>query len=328
MKSSSIHISESFKKAEEFVSGDPGSDKGIQAEALCTSPEDALAIVSDPLIRGTWVDLGSGFGHTVMAYAEKFPERAAIGIEKEDARRSVAVRVAQSKNLKCQFLLGDLLTHAIPNGDTYFLYFPQGHVLDRILSELSRKENFTLVVIESHGDLFPRLEKEKWLKLEKEIPLSSKRHNHFARIFRPDESERKLSGLHRVSFLERYLLIKDDSGHWWGDSFGLCENGDAYLLETPPRTVKGSEVVKIMTKDELSPLIRFLVSLRSLPDVTIFTRDKVHKGPLRKIHDAPAFSVEFPSGERVQWSDIGRITQGNHLCYESSSASYSLPPVL
>lgn len=328
MKSSLIHFSESFKKAEEFVSGDPGSDKGILEEALCTSPEDVLAIISDPLVHGTWVDLGSGFGHTVLTYAEKFPERSAIGIEKENARRAIAARIAHERNLNCEFLLGDLLTHEIPDGETYFLYFSQGHVLDRILSELSRKEIFTLVVIESHGDLFPRLDKEKWLKLEKEIPLRGQRHNHFARIYRPDKLERKLSGLHQVSFLERYLLLKDASGLWWGDSFGLSENGDAYLLETPPRTVKGSEVVKIMTKDELPPLIAFLVSLRKLPDVTIFTRDKVHKGPLRKIHDAPAFSVEFLSGERVQWSDIGRITQGNYLCYESSSPSYSLPPVL
>lgn len=327
MNSSLTRFSESFKEAEKKVSDDPGSYRGIDPEALCTSPEDILSIISDPLIQGTWVDLGSGFGHTVITYAERFPERNSIGIEIEEARRSLAIEIACEKNVKCNFISGDLLTHPIPEGDTYFLYFPQGHVLDRILSELSKQEHFTLVVIESHGDLFPRLDKEKWLNVVKEIPLKSQRHHSCARIYRPLVGERKLWGLHQYSFLKRYLLVKDDAGLWWGDSYGLCAMGVDYLLESPPRTVKESDVVKIMTKSELHPLIRFLVTLRKLPDVTVMAKGKVFKGPLRKIHESPAFSVEFPGGERVQWEDIGRITQGTHLCYESSSPSYSLPPV-
>ena len=327
MKSSLIQFSESFKVAEENVSDSPGSYKGTDVEALCTQPEDVFSIINDPLIHGTWVDLGSGFGHTVITYAETFPERMAVGIEREDARRNLAVEIAREKNVKCHFIAGDLLTHNIPDGDTFFLYFPQGHVLDRILCELSRRETFTLVVIESHGDLFPRIEKEKWLKLIKEVRLKSERHNGFARIYRPERGERKLFELHRHSFLAHYFLIKDDLGMWWGESFGLCAMGNDYLLQTPPRTVRENDVVKIMTISELSPLMRFLISLRKLPDVTIFANGKLFKGPLRKIHETPAISVEFSDGERVHWGDIGRITQGTHLCYDSSSPSFFLPPV-
>lgn len=326
MKSSSTHYSGSFKETEEKVSDDPGSYKGIDPEALCTRPEDILSILSDPLVTGTWVDLGSGYGHTVMTYAEKFPDRKSVGVEKEEPRNEWAKALAREKELTCDFIQGDLLTDDIPEGNTYFLYFPQGHVLDRILSFLSQRP-VTLVVIESHGDLFPRLEKEAWLKLEREIPLSSKRHNPLARIYR-STGEGKLHGLHQYSFEEKFILFRDATGLWWGDSFGLCAQGDDYLLAHPPRTVKDSDVVKIMTKSELPPLVSFLISLRKLPDVSVTARGKVFHGPIRKILETPAFSVEFPGGERLQWSDIGRITQGSYLCYDSSSPSFSLPPVL
>ena len=323
MKSSSTHFLESFKEAELSVSDDPSSTKGLTPEALCTSADDLVRICSHPLVHGTWIDLGSGYGHTVKFYREAFPGRRAIGIEKEEARIAVAKKLAADG----EFIQGDLLHTDIPDGDTYFLYFPQGHVLDRILSELARKNSFSLVVIESHGDLFPRLDKETWFSCRAEIPLQSARHHESARIYVPNSGPRNLSGLHAYSFREFSFLVKDESGEWWGDSYGLFASGDQYLLQHPPRSVRREDVVKIVTTADLPPEAAFLCALRRLPDVTVHTHGKVHDGPLRKIHSSPGFSVEFPSGNRVQWSEIQRIFQGRHLCYESSSRFFSLPPV-
>lgn len=326
MKSFSTLLWESFKEAEEGVGAEEGSTPGLSLEALTTSSEDLAEIFSHPLVGGTWVDLGSGYGHTVFSYLDRFPNRRAIGIEKETSRWEISRKVGESLGTKAEFLRGDLLTEKLPAGDTFFLYFPQGHVLDRILSELAKLPKFSLVAIESHGDLFPRLEKESWLVPEGEIPLVSSRHHPAARIYRAASEKRELSGLHRVSFLERHLLVETDHVRWWGESFGLSASGRDYLLQYPPRTIREKDVVKIVTKEELTPELRFLVELRRREDVTVHTTSGTHRGPFRKILEAPAFSVEFPSGERVEWDSITRIFQGPHLCYDSSSASSFLPP--
>lgn len=326
MKSSLTPFSEFFKRAEELVSDDPSSYKDLDARALCTDPEDVLTIIQDPLIQGTWVDLGSGLGHTVITYAGKFPDRFAVGIEREASRVEASKTIAEALRLSCDFIQGDLLTARLPEGDTYFLYFPQGHVLDRILSELLRKEKFTLVAIESHGDLLPRLEKETWLRLEKEIPLKHERHYPCARIYRPEDGMRKLSGLHAYSFQEWFFLISDGNDEWWGDSLGLQASGKGYLLAHPPRTVREEEIVKTLTRNELPGILGFLVSLRHFADVMVSSGGKVYSGPIRKILGREVFSVEFPGGEKLQWKDIEWIKQGNQLCYDSSSQLFFLPP--
>ncbi len=90
MKSSLTPYWESFKLAENSVSDDPSGYRGLSPDALCTDPEDILGIIHDPLIHGTWVDLGSGYGHTVLTYAETFPERKSIGIERENSRAALS----------------------------------------------------------------------------------------------------------------------------------------------------------------------------------------------------------------------------------------------
>jgi hypothetical protein len=328
MKSSLTLFSEFFKAAEVAVSEDPSSYKGLDLRALCTDPEDVRSIIRDPLIHGTWVDLGSGLGHTVFTYKESFPDRDAIGIERELSRVEASRKISSSLRVPATFIHGDLLTSPLPEGQTYFLYFPQGHVLDRILSELARRETFTLVAIESHGDLFQRLEKESWLKLEKEIPLKSARHHPFARIYRARGNNRSLSGLHQHSFRENFFLIEDGSKAWWGDSFGLYAVGEDYLLEHPPRTVKAKDIVKTLTKTELAPVLSFLISLRRLPGIEVMAKGKSYHGPIRKILGRDTFSVEFPGGEQLQWDEIELIKQGNRICYDSSSDLFFLPPVL
>ncbi len=330
MKSSLTPYSESFKDAETSVSDDPSSYRGLSQEALCTDPEDILTIINHPLIQGDWVDLGSGYGHTVLTYAETFPGRKAIGIEKELSRVMVARKISQDLNLGCEFIQGDLLHCEIPDGKVYFLYFPQGHVLDRILSVLMKKKNIVVVAIESHGDLFDRLDREEWLRPSGKIPLKSARHDGDARIYYSEGNGRTLAGLHEYSFRKRLFLISQDNVTWLGESFGLYASGESYVLIHPPRSVEEKDVVKIMTNEELSPVQNFLVKLWQLEDIQIVTEDKIYSGALRKIIIDPAFSVELSCGDRVEWSRIQLIKQGQHVCYDSSLSSsleqFSLPP--
>ncbi len=320
MKSSSPPSWESFKF--DF------SGAEIDPRALCTDPQDVAAICADSSIQGKWIDLGSGFGHTVLTYAQLFPGRLALGLELDSSRVNASRNSALSHHLtNAEFLTHNLLTDPLPVGENYFLYFPQGHVLDRILSELARVRAFNLIVIESNGDLFPRLDREEWLTIEREIPLSGKRHSPCARIYRPNEKARELAGLHRYSFQEKYFLIADGESSWLGNSFGLYASGDQYTLAQPPRTVREDQVVKIMTRDELDLKTGFLIALREYENVTVSVWERIYQGPLRKILMTPTFSVEFPGGERVEWKDIDWIKQDNILCYESSRDFFFLPRV-
>ncbi len=185
----------------------------------------------------------------------------------------------------------------------------------------------TLVVIESHGDLFPRLDKEEWLIVARRIPLKSQRHDMEARIYRSSGTVGKLSGLHEYSFRERFFLISEDGMTWLGESQGLFASGSDIQLIHPPRTIQEENVVKIMTINELSPLERFLNLLRRTGELEMTTGEKNYSGFIRKIITAPAFSVEFSCGERVEWSRIQLIKQGQHLCYDTSSGFFSLPHV-
>lgn len=330
MKSSLSRYWESFRDAEILVSDEPSAYRGLPLEALCTDPDDILRIISHPLIQGDWVDLGSGYGHTVLTYAEQFPERKAFGVEKEISRVELSRKISQDLNLPSLFIHADLLHSEIPSGKTYFLYFPQGHVLDRILSVLQRKKNIFLVAIESHGDLFHRLNKEKWLELSASIPLQGKRHDSFARIYFSQGLGASLQGLHEYSFRENFFAILQDEVTWLGESFGLYASAEAYTLVHPPRTIDERDVVKIMTMDELSLQEKFLVELRRQGEIQITADGKRYAGTLRKIITSPAFSVELSSGERIEWQNIQSIKQGQHTCYDSSSTSslgqFFLPP--
>src|SRR5690606_5060584 len=67
--------------------------------------------------------------------------------------------------------VADLFKDDIPKCDVTFLYLPTGPLLERILQQLPH--NAIIAAIESHGELYARLE-ESAIKIH-EIPLHSKR---------------------------------------------------------------------------------------------------------------------------------------------------------
>ncbi len=322
MKSSSLPLWEHFKslhkEIEAGVSSSAGSYQGLSKEALSTSVEDFAAIFSSPLIQGTFVDLGCGTGEGVLLYGLTFPERQGIGIEFEKAR----IDVARSFSLpNTTFLEGDLLNMDIPKGDTYFLYFPTGPVLDRILSELYlSRHQFHLIVIESHGDLIPRLELENWLEEISEVQLSSTRHYSKAKIYKrlPVNRSEKLFPF-TLSYQEKFLLMADD---WVGETFGMeWTTGERFELKTPPRTIQWNDVKKLMISEDFTMLERMAISLRREGELAFELPDRILTGFIRKIILNPTLALEISNGEKVEWTKILTIRKGSLLCYESSQFS-------
>lgn len=324
MKSSLPQVWARFKfdhtAIEARVDHKPGAYQGLSKEALYTSQEDFYRIFSHPLVKGSFVDLGCGTGESCLLYGTLFPDRKALGIEFQNERLVEGKKFVQDLELKNVTLLeGDLLHDRLPEGDHYFLYFPTGPVLDRILSELyERKAFFHLIVIESHGDLIPRLRKENWLKEEATIPLSSPRHHPEAIIFGPTFEIRNAELLpHLVSYQEKFLIIQDQD-EWIGESMGLeWVQEDLYNLSTPPRTIDWKTVKEVLSFDEVPVRFQKAITLRRLGELTITTPDAVFHGFIRKITLNPTFRLEISSGEQVEWNKIVTIHQGSRLCYES-----------
>ena len=296
---------EYFFKVEPEVSGVRGDYKGSSFEALYTSTDDFTTIFSEVKSIGTFADLGAGMGQGCLIYASLFPDAKSIAVEFSSARVKAGREIANSHGLhNIEFREADLLIAPLPHADTYFLYFPTGPVLDKIVYELLEKEKFQLIVIESHGDLFARLNKEERLELLQEIPLKDPRHAGVARVF-----GKRLS-LHEFSFLERYLLIHDESGEeWLGESFGLeWAHDDQFNLEVPPRTIGISQVRSVKKRGEFSAEIAEVLQLRRAGTVRIQTQTSSLTGLIRKIFISPRFKLELSSGEQVEWSDITDIS--------------------
>lgn len=317
------HFKSSHQETEKNISGRPGSYKNLSAEALYTSYEDLKEIFKHPLIRGKFLDLGCGHGMAPLLYGHLYPDRESSGIEFEFERLVVGESFKLNHDLNnVNLIQADLLKTTIPQADTYFLYFPTGPVLDHILTELYHNKNsFCLVAIESHGDLFPRLDLENWLLVKDEITLKSPRHHPAARIYFNTPARRDQNLLpFTLSFQNHFLLLEDEKESWIGETYGMEWSGaDRFELLTPPRTIFWKNVKKMMVHSDLDKRLQLITSLRSQGEVTVTTARAQYTGFIRKIVVSPTFRLEISSGQQVEWGEILTITQGHLLCYESSS---------
>ncbi len=317
------HFKSSHQETEKNISGRPGSYKNLSDEALYTSYEDLQEIFKHRLIKGKFLDLGCGHGMAPLLYGYLYPKRESAGIEFESERLMVGESFRNNHELiNVNLIQADLLETIIPEADTYFLYFPTGHVLDRVLTNLYQGQNpFHLVAIESHGDLFARLERENWLMVRDEIPLKSSRHYPRARIYERTSDKRHESTLpFTLSYHHLHLLISDEKEEWIGDTYGMeWTEEDRFELLTPPRTIFWKNVKKMMVPGDFDKRLQLLTRLRSKGEVCIATADADYGGFIRKIVVSPTFRLEISSGQQVEWMKIQTITQGHLLCYESSS---------
>lgn len=324
------YLSSRHDELEEAVEDGVDLYRGLSPLALYTTLEDIRLIQSHPAVTGTWVDLGAGIGQTVLSYLCLHPNRKAMGYEKSSARVLAGRKIFNGLGVNPDILRhGDLLTEDLSQGDTYFLYFPTGMVLDRVLEELQRKPFFKLVAIESHGDLFPRLAHEPGLRLLAEIELSSLRHHPRARIFEKiPRSSQKLE-LFKRSFKRDYLIVSEGMEEWIGETEGAeWMEGIRFNLKTPPRTISHDEISQFYQEEDLCSLTIFLTELRRRGEISVLTEEGRLTGEVRKIYLKPSFCLELSGGQKVKWEEIKEITLKGHRCYDSFSPSSFLLPVV
>lgn len=319
-------IPENFRELEQEVLEREGNYKGLEAEALLTSQADFETIFTKLIRPKSWVEFGSGYGLGPLLFANKFPEAKSTGIEFEKVRYETSLKLlAESglKNVSLHYL--DLLTSEIPISDYYFFYFPTGHVLDRILSELGKMEHeFRIVVIESHGDFLERLKFEEWLEKEDEVKIHSARHHDHAVIFK--KIKKRETNIFDHSFQEHFLIIKDEYGRWIAESQYLEYHSQTSIsLKIPNRTVLIDSVEEWVRLECVSDVFWPALKWRKLGEVKIETDKAVYHGFIRKIYVSPFFELEISSGPKVKWMDIKFIKWEHELCYDQLSQFYYYP---
>ncbi len=295
-----------FLKIESQVSSRVGSYYGLDEAALLTSKEDFNEIFNHFKDSSVYVELGSGHGHGPALFAQAFPHKKAFGIEFELARFKESLRLKSHFFLKnVDFILADLSVCKIPLGDVYFLYFPTGPILDRILKVLGESSHdFQLIAIESHGDLLPRLDREDWLTRQFEIPLRAERHYPNAVIYKK-MSLKKVS-FDDYSFIEKLFEIQDDDGSVWiGESFGMswCKE-NLYNLQFPPRTINQSQILRVLGENDISGFLKELNSHRRKGLISFETDRGSFLGEIRKIFIRPSPFIELSTGVHLLFSEI------------------------
>lgn len=294
---------------ESQVSAREGSYQGLEEAALLTSLEDYNEIFRNLTDFSTYIELGSGHGLGPVLFAHTFPTKKAFGIEFEQARLNESLRLKSSYNLEnVDFVFGDLLTCEIPFGDLYFLYFPVGPVLDRILKILGEsRSDLSLVAIESHGDLLPRLDRENWLERFFEIPLRAARHYPNAVLYK--KIHLKKPSFDDYSFVENFFEIQDEDGSiWLGDSYGMswCKE-NLYNLQFPPRTINQDQILNILDEKNLTEFLKELISLRRKGPLSFETDRGILNGEIRKIFIRPDLKLELSSGQHLLFSEINSL---------------------
>ncbi len=314
--------------------------QGLTPEALYTSYHDLLAPMQWLHSQGArrWCDLGCGVGRTCLLWSWLFPDGESVGVEMVPERLEEARSSARGKNLaNTLWVEGDFASHAftLPPADVYFLYLATGPALDALLGKLKREApGAWVVVVESHGDLRPRLQWEGWWLSPhlQRFPLSSHRHDPWMAFYRvaphavvaaleqswqaqagilPAELEKHPSPLGYLLSKSNHtgweLVVEEKGEMWTMDTLGLRWH-DAVTVQGahPPRQVAwGSVRVGLRQIPETEPYRQWVRWRRAGTRLGYQTRiGQSGQGILRKIVLSPRMSLEFSDGNRIEWGLI------------------------
>lgn len=315
--------------------------QGLTPEALYTGYNDVLQAMLWLRRQGaqSWCDLGCGVGRTCLLWSWLFPEGRSHGVELVPERIEEARGSARALGLgNTLWSEGDFASpqFQLPASDAYFIYLSSGPALDALLEKLKRlPQSVWVVVIESHGELKPRLQWESWWLAPRtqRFPLQSHRHDPWLSLY-------QTRGLHPALELEQswearmgllpadlaqhpsplgYLLTKSyqrnwevviasDERPWTMDSLGLrWHDAETIQGEHPPRQFQWG-----LGK----------IGLRRLPDDpqyrrwALWRRDETpmdyldqqgQKGErvrIRKLFVAPVLALEFSDGRQILASEL------------------------
>ena len=178
-----LYFKINIKKVEKKVTGHEDSIyPGLDPRALLTSYIDYYQILSDIPVGEELVDLGAGYCRgTLLSEFLKLQKCKSIEIVENRVRVAKKCLTEMGGDLD-QIIQGDLENMAIPKAYGYFLYFPKGDSLYRLLRDLFEKSKMQicyLYVCESHGDVIDYIEMFSSIKKIKEFKVSQPRHRDF-----------------------------------------------------------------------------------------------------------------------------------------------------
>ncbi len=163
----------------------------------------------------TLCDIGAGYAKFSIISEIYFPRITIISIEPIAQRLSVAKRFT-----KRSIFIEDIFKQS--NDlifDYVFLYFPVSSALDHILYSLSSMHFKELIAIESHADLYNRLDLEShWLVKDRVIELKTPRHEQYANIYTKKvarkSKEPKLKAFYDKLKHDCFLICRENNDQW------------------------------------------------------------------------------------------------------------------
>lgn len=312
--------------------------KGLTSDALYTSYADLI----EPMIHlynlgaRSWCDVGCGVGRSPILWTWLFEDTKGFGIELVPERLEEA-RGATRGSPRNIWLESDFSSTsvALPECDIYFLYISTGPHLDLFLTKLKKLSRPSwIVVIESHGDLKPRLVWESWWLAPQSyrFPLKSHRHDPMGQVYLTKPSqlafELELAWEGRLGLLPTdvmkhpspmsYLLskssvknweivIEEDSMMWTMDTLGLRWHDHQTVQGVyPTRQLRlGGMLFGLRQIPQDNPYAQWSNLRRQSSLINYSSHDEeVTNVSVRKIFINPELMLEFSDGKRVPASSI------------------------
>lgn len=322
--------------------------QGLTSEALYTSYKDVLGLME--WLKGQGVnrfcDLGCGVGRTVLLWSWLFPDAQGIGVELVPERLNEARSAGLAKGLQnVNWVEGDFSSPSVelPKADVYFIYLSTGPALDALIDKIKKQSNNAwIAVIESHGDLKPRLQWESWWLVphSQRFTLTSQRHDPWLALYKVNSThpgfglERSWDGRAGLmpSELElhpnplSYVLSKSFQRHW---ELVIGENNEQWTMETlgvrwhgpleiegqfPPRQfkwIKGNIGLRhIPEQGEYGQWVKWRREGTFLSYISL-QGEKAQNVLLRKIYVAPVTRLEFSNGRQITPSELQFLRPSN-----------------
>lgn len=257
----------------------------LSFEALNTPVDDWRTLFCYMNQRGlkTLFDAGAGNALSAQVAQKEFPNIRVHAWE---------IMAKRLEGVHCpdhDVRVADLFHDPIPKADVHFLYLPTGPLLECILSQL--EEGALIAAVESHGELFPRLDESA--ELIDELEMLATRHTSKMRIYRwqnqPHDLKFKLRQESYQNTFKQVLINEHDpfegQCQWLADCFGLTVTPDEHV-ETlyPPRRFKLEQVVNTVEFDQHEIL------------------KERRTGKWRKIFIKPRLLAETPEGVRIEFN--------------------------
>jgi len=314
-----------YEYSESYIS------EALECQALNTSYLDFIQIFSylNLTEKDHFIDIGAGYGRSALLINLLYPQAQVTAIEHVKERVEVAKNVGRSLQLPTSsFHCQDILDkdYSLPLGNYYFLYLPLGKLLHKVLYDLKAKalqNHFTLVVIESHGELVNRLKKESWLdEVQTNLTTIAPRHDDKIYLFKSNSKElangqSKLQSLEDKFFSSKssfQIEIKDkdlnnDQQYIWSASsqnmiFNLIDSDKVCIdLSTPPRTINIEQIQSFESK-KVPPFYKEREENNEII-LRLKNEDSAKKaGWIRKIIIHPKMIIEFSELGRIPYNQI------------------------